>query len=538
MQGPAVTTTRTVAAFEPAPNPAEPATSAAASAPSATPTDAPPAVTPPRHWAFGVLTVVIGMFLGLLNSTIVNTAMSALEREFNATGVDAQWVNTAYRLGLAVAVPLSAWLGDRYGLRRMYIVCLSVLCLASALCGFADGLWSLVAFRVLQAAPAAILPVICTTMVVRMTPPEKIGRAMTVYGLGIILAPAVSPLLGGVFTEHLSWRLVFLINAPIALLGALLAPVILPKLSLGPPRRFDLAGYLALVVALAAPTLAISQASNWGWTSHRTLLLLAVGADALVLFVAIELWVRHPLLDMRVFTRRPYVVALILIQVLFGVMSAMLSYIPQFVQLAQGLTPTNTGLLLIPQGLCWLALVAVTVPLAQRFGAGRTTISGMLLLAAGSLMLTGITVDQPRPQLAMWTSLIGAGLGIALISVLATSVISLPPELVGQGMMFRTAVQRVTAPFGPGLLGLMVTAQQAQLLSERAGLIDYRGANADPRIRELQAQGPGALNGLMQRLNAIVTTETYANVFLVTGVAALLCVLAILLFRWELPRRG
>jgi EmrB/QacA subfamily drug resistance transporter len=510
--------------------------SAPATPPLPTPAPATPppsaAYVPQRHWAVAAVTVVVGMFLGLLNSTIVNSALPALEKEFNATGVDAQWVSTSYRLALAASVPLGAWLGERFGLRRVYLAGLVLFAVTSTLCALSDGLWALVFFRALQAIPAGVLPVTCITLLIRMTSPARFTSAISVYALGIILAPAVSPLLGGALTEHLDWRLVFLVNAPIALVGALIALVVVPKLPVGPRRRLDWPGYLTLFVALAAPTLALSEASSWGWTSQRVLILLVVGANALLLFLAIELWVDQPLLNLSVFTRRPYVFALVMIQLLFGIMSVMLSYVPQFLQSAQGLTPTHTGLLLLPQAVCWLALVLVAAPATQRFGPAPIAILGYALIGAGSLMLTRITLDQSRFQLAVWTCLIGAGLGLAIVAVMSASVLSLPPELVGQGVMFRTAVQRVTAPFGISLLGSLVTAQHAQLLTDRASLMNYRGADADPRILGAIQHGSSALNGLAQQLNIMVTTQTYANVFLITGVGALLCAVAVVIFRW------
>ena len=541
MQGPnpgAAVATPTSAPATPPPATPRPATPLPPAPPA--PAAAPPAaesLAVQRHWAVAAVTVVVGMFLGLLNSTIVNMALPALEREFNATGVDGQWISTSYRLALAASVPLGAWLGERFGLRRVYLGGLVLFAVTSVLCALSDGLWELVFFRALQAIPAGVLPVICITLLVRMTPPAKFTSAISLYALGIILAPSISPLLGGALTEHLNWRLVFVVNAPIALIGVFIALAVVPVLPADRGRRLDWAGYLTLTVALAAPTLALSEASNWGWTSQRVLILLAVGVNALLLFLAIELWVDQPLLNLSVFTRRPYVFALVMIQVLFGIMSAMLSYVPQFLQSAQGLTPTHTGLLLLPQAVCWLALVLVAAPATQRFGPAPVSILGFSLISAGSLMLTRITLDQSRFQLAVWTCLIGAGLGLAIVAVMSASVASLPPELVGQGVMFRTAVQRVTAPFGISLLGSLVTAQHAQLLSDRSSLINYRGADADPRILGLIREGPDALNGLAQQLNILVTTQTYANVFLITGVATLLCAVAVALFKWSQSTR-
>ncbi|MGI3785804.1 MAG: MFS transporter, partial [Janthinobacterium lividum] len=144
-----------------------------------------------EHWIVPLVVLIVGMFMSVLDTSIVNVAISAIQTDFGGSTADVAWISTAYSLVLGVVVPASAWLGDRVGLSRVYMVSLAAFALGSALCGLAWNLDSLIAFRVIQAIPGGLLPAVCLTMVYRLVPPAKIGAAMGMYGLGIIVAPAI-----------------------------------------------------------------------------------------------------------------------------------------------------------------------------------------------------------------------------------------------------------------------------------------------------------------------------------------------------------
>src|SRR2546429_3223613 len=175
------------------------------------------------RWGLPLAVLVAGMFMSILDVTIVNVAIPTIQKDFGTTVEDVQWVANAYTLALGVVVPLSGWLGDRFGYARVYILSILGFALGSALCGISWDLNSLVAFRIVQAIPGGIIPVISLAMVYRIVPREKIGTAMGMYGLGIVFAPAVGPTLGGYLVEYVDWRLIFFINVPIGVLGAVAA---------------------------------------------------------------------------------------------------------------------------------------------------------------------------------------------------------------------------------------------------------------------------------------------------------------------------
>jgi EmrB/QacA subfamily drug resistance transporter len=470
------------------------------------------------------------MFLSVLDSSILNVALPAIQKEFNISAEDAAWVSTAYRLGQGVVIPATAWLAERLGLRRMYLSALVLFVVLSALSSTAWNLDSLIAFRALQALPGSMTPVVCLAILFRLVPKQKLGLVMSLYGMGIVAAPGVSPLIGGYLVENDNWRLIFYLDAPIAVVGLIVAIVVLPAFPPRPEPRFDLLGFIFVTVGLCALILAVSRAQYWGWTSYKVLTLVAFGLDALALFVVIELHVAHPLLNFRVFTRWPFVGMLVLVDVLFTGIFVVLSDLPIFLQRGQGLTPTNTGLVLLPQAMAWMLMMPIAGQIYAKVGPRWPAATGMALFGAGTLLLTQITVDSSRPELIGWMCVRSVGLGLALVPIMAGGMSALPPELVNDGSAVRTLAQRITSALGLALLTAAQVRQQAKMMADRAALLSGTGPDVDPRIAEMRQRGPAGLIGLWQQLQIRTETQASANVFLLVGGLSLAGVLLALFF--------
>src|SRR4051812_16811014 len=187
---------------------------------------APPAVGA-GGWGVPLAVLIVGMFMSILDISIVNVAIPTMQRDFSATTEQIQWVENAYSLALGVVVPVSAWLASRFGPGRVYNLSLLGFAAGSALCGLAWDLNSIVAFRVIQAIAGGVLPVVTLTILYKIVPKEKIGAAMGMYGLGIVVAPAIGPTLGGYLVEYVDWRLIFFINVPVGIAGVVAAVVFL-----------------------------------------------------------------------------------------------------------------------------------------------------------------------------------------------------------------------------------------------------------------------------------------------------------------------
>jgi EmrB/QacA subfamily drug resistance transporter len=424
-----------------------------------------------RGWGLPLVVLIVGMFMSILDTSIVNVAIPTIQNVFGTTTDKVQWIATSYTLVLGVVVPLSAWLSDRFGVARVYNWALLLFAAGSALCGLAWSLESMVVFRIIQAIPGGILPVVTLSMLYRIVPKEKIGQAMGMYGLGIIVAPAIGPTLGGYLVEYVDWRLIFFINVPVGILGAIAAVIVLPKFASAKARRFDVLGFVTIAGGLFALLLALSEGEDWGWTSYRIIILLAAAPILLALFVVVELQVEYPLLDVRVFRYWPFTNSLLLISVLMVGLFAVLFYVPLFLQQAQGLGAFAAGLLLLPQALVMAVLMPIAGRLYDKIGPRWPAVIGLTVVAIGTYLLHYLTLDTSRSEIAWLLALRASGMGLAMMPIMTSGVGAVPVMKVGAASAFNNVVQRSAAALGLAVLTALMTTQRAQMVGDRTSLI-------------------------------------------------------------------
>jgi len=476
--------------------------SGAASAPSAA----------GRGWLVPLLVLIVGMFMSVLDTTIVNVAIPTMQRDFGASSDDIEWIVTAYTLALGVVVPLCGWLGDRLGATRVYLVSLIGFSVASALCGLAWDLNSMIVFRILQAIPGGVIPVVSMTMLYVIVPRDKMGAAMGIYGLGIIFGPAIGPTLGGYLVEYVNWRLIFFINAPVGVLGAVAGLLLLPKLGATSTRRMDWWGFLTIAFGLFALLLAFSEGQSWGWTGYRVMILLTAGVLSLALFVVIELEIDEPLLDLRVFKIWPFVNSLLLISILSIGLNAILFYLPLFMQTTQGIQPLRTGLILLPEALAMALLMPIAGQLYDKFGPRWPAIAGLAIACWGGFLLCGINPNMTEGDVILWTVIRAVGNALAMMPIMTAGLAAIPPEFTSSGSPVNNIAQRVSGSLGLAVMTVLATNQQNQLMADRSALIT---ANSGlPEVQQLTQQGPGGLYGYYLQLQGHVTGQAYSNMFL------------------------
>lgn len=506
-----------------------------AKAPSAAATAAKaPRAAQAKHWGLPLVVVIIGMFMSLLDTSIINVAAPVIQKQFSVSADQVQWITTSYSLCEGIVVPASAWLGARFGLRRIYLFSLIAFSMASAMCGMSGNLGIMILFRILQGIPGGIIPATSLTMLYRLVPPQKLGAAMGLYGLGVIVAPGIGPTLGGYLVEYADWRLIFYINVPIGIIGTIASILILPHIPGNASEKLDIPGFACIALGLFAMLLALSEGQEWGWGSYPILMLMAAGTNLLALFVIIELNSDHPMLDVRVFRSWPFVNSLILTLMASVGLFAVLFYIPNYLQNARGISPWHTGLVLIPQAVAMAILMPISGRLYDRFGGRWPAIVGLMLTCVGMLLLSRINIDMTRFDLIISLVTLTSGLGVGMMPIMTAGIAALPPEAVNSGSAFNTLVQRVSSALGLAVLTSLSTAQQAQFTADRAALLIGVGPHVDPRIAAMEVQVPAGLIPLLRQLQADVQAQAYSNVFLVSGG----CALAGVLFALMLPSGG
>lgn len=298
-----------------------------------------------------LITVVFGAFAAILDSTIVNTALPTIQHDFSSDLHTASFVATGYILASGVIVPLTAFLSNRFGIKRTYIVSLAVFTGGSALCGLAPSIGLLIAFRVLQGAGGAALFPLAFAILFEVFPDEERGRANGVFGIPVLVAPAIGPTIGGFLVQYFTWHWIFYVNLPIGIAGILLAMRYLRENAAEPHRRFDAIGFVFVAAGVALLLYGLSNLAYDGLNDLQNVAgPVVLGVILTAAFVWIELRRREPLLDLRLYRLRNFLVGNIITWVATIGLFVPAFLLPQYLQTLLGLSPFVAGLLLLPQG--------------------------------------------------------------------------------------------------------------------------------------------------------------------------------------------
>ncbi|MGH3719981.1 MAG: DHA2 family efflux MFS transporter permease subunit [Pseudonocardiaceae bacterium] len=493
------------------------------SRPTASPQEA-----PARGWLLPLIVLIAGMFMSILDISIINVALPNIQNEFGGTTRDVQWVVTGYSLAEGVVVPATAWIGDRFGLSRVYTLALLGFAGGSTFCGLAWSLNTLVMFRIIQGLLGGILPAITMSMLLRIVPREKFGAALGVYGLGAVFAPAVGPALGGYLVEYVNWRLIFFINVPVGIIGAIAAVIVLPDVPKRLGRRFDVLGFVTVAGALFSLLLAVSKGEDWKWSSYRILGLFAVGILSMALFVVIELEVDEPLLDLRVFRYWAFTHSLLLISLLSVALFSITFLVPQFLQRGQGLGALDAGLILLPPALVMAGLMPIAGRLYDRFGPRWPATIGLTLATGATYLLHTITLDTPRTEIVWILMLQYGGLGLGMMPIFSAGLSVIPTRHANVASALNNVAQRVSGAFGVAVFTAILTVQQAQLMAGRSALLP--STTPAPHLGPQQTPPWVGLYAFYHQTDLRVLVASIDNLFLlVTGIFALTALGSLLL---------
>ncbi|MEV7090280.1 MFS transporter [Streptomyces sp. NPDC093085] len=463
--------------------------------PAPAPAAKPPAPHPQRWLILGV--ICLAQLTVLLDNTILSVAIPSLTRELHASTADIQWMINAYSLVQSGLLLTAGNAADRYGRKKLLIAGLALFGLGSLAAGLAQTSAQLITARAGMGVGGALLITTTLAVVVQVFDSTERVKAIGLWAIVNSLGFAAGPLLGGVMLEHFWWGAIFLINIPVVVLGLVAVALLVPESKSGEGERPDLLGALLSTVGMTAVVYAIISGPDHGWASGRVLLAAAVGAVVLGAFIAWELRIPHPMLDMRFFRDRRFVGAVGgAVLVAFG-MTGSLFLLTQHLQFVLGYGPLDAGLRTAPLALTVIALnlFGVTARLLPRFGTPALIALGMALVAAG---LTSIALLGARGYGGMLLGLVVMGAGVAIAHpVMANAIMSaIPPEKAGVG----AGINGTLAEFGNGLgvavLGAVLNARFAALVpaaigaaSLPAALAAAEGAAERLRIAEAFARG-------------------------------------------------
>ncbi len=420
-----------------------------------------------RWWALGALTLAI-LAVGL-DGTVLSVALPTLAYALHASESDLQWFSSGYLLVLAATMLPAGLLGDRYGRKKVMLIALALFGAGSAACAYAPSAGAFIAARlVLGLAGAGIVVMALSALTVLFTEEER-PRAVGIWAAANFLSLPIGPILGGWLLTNYWWGWVFLMNVPVALLGLIVAFVLVPE-SRAPMRpRLDPIGIITSIAGLVSVTYGLIEAGQNGWGDATALVPMVAGVVVLVAFFLWESWLGRrpggqPLVDLALFRSASFTWGVILAATAGLAMIGVLFTMPQYFQGILGTDAMGSGIRLLPLigGLVVGAVPADRV--ARVVGAKITVALGFVLLAAG--MLLGATTDVSSGEgfIAIWMALVGAGMGLTMATAASAALSEVPQERSGVGSAVMQALQKVGAPFGAAILGSVLSAAyQAQL---------------------------------------------------------------------------
>jgi EmrB/QacA subfamily drug resistance transporter len=401
-----------------------------------------------------------GLFMVMLDNTVVNVALPSIQRELEAKVSGLALVLDAYILVFASLLLTAGSLGDRYGRRRVFRTGLVVFTASSALCGLAPSLPALVAGRALQAVgAAALLPSSLAILTAAFPDPRERVQAIGLWSGVSAMALAAGPVVGGLLTDALGWRWVFYVNLPVGVAAFVVAGRVVAESRDPGARRLDLPGLLLGGLGLAGVTLGLIESNQRGWGSPEIVGPLAVGVALLAAFGIAESRRRQPMLSLRLFRDRAFSTANAVVLLAGFALLGFVFFNTLYFQAVQGWSPLQAGLRSLPNTLAVVVSAPLAGRLASRHGYRVPVGAGLLLAAAALWALTGIEVGTPYTQLWWKLAMLGAGLGLSISPATAAGVAAMPGAQAGVASAVITTSRQVGGALGVAVLGAVAAAR-------------------------------------------------------------------------------
>ena len=510
----------------------------ASSARAAPPADG--AALPVRNRALLTLGVMAATIMQILDSTIANVALPHMQTALGATPDTITWVLTSYIVASAIAIPLTGWLSDRIGSRTLFLWSVVGFVIASMLCGLATSLTDMVFYRILQGIAAAFMNPLSQTVMLDINPPEKQAKAMSIWGMGIMVGPILGPVLGGWLTENYDWRWVFFVNLPVGIACFAILWALLPS---RPIRRrpFDLFGFALLAVAVSALQLMLDRGQSEDWFRSGEVWVEAMVALAAAWMFGVHLFTgRRPMFERALLANRNLMTGLFFMLVVGVLMMATMALLPPMLQSLYGYPVLDTGLLLVPRGIGIVASMWVAGRLIGRGVDPRLLVGVGLTIAAASLWeMTGWTLVMGRERFVVTGLIQGAGLGLVFIPLNLIAFATLGPEHRTEGSSLLNLARNIGASVGISVVTAFLAINTQTGHQELAGHVTaYSTSPVDPSLTAVLGANGEAVTAM---LNAEVTRQAamiaYLDDFQLMMVLTLLAIPLVLLLRRP-PRAG
>ncbi|HUK88544.1 MAG TPA: DHA2 family efflux MFS transporter permease subunit [Terriglobales bacterium] len=500
--------------------------------------------SPINPWIIAV-SVMLGTFMEVLDTTVVNVSLPHIAGNMAATPEEATWVLTSYLVANAIILPMTGWLANHFGRKRILLLSVSGFTLASMACGVAPSLGSLIVFRVIQGACGGGLQPLSQAIMLEAFPPEKRGRAMAFWALGIVVAPMLGPVVGGWITDSYSWRWLFYINIPVGLAALAMCFLFIfdPPYIRRASARIDYWGIGLLAVGMGALQIFLDKGQEEDWFSSRFIQGLAVtAAVGLLLFIVNELRSPHPVVNLRVLKIRTYSTGVFLMTVLGFVLYGSTVLIPIWLQTLMDYSALQAGLAMLPRGLGSFLFMPIVGILTTKIEPRKLLSVGLLASSASLFLLGALNLDAGYWDIFWPLILQGTSLGLLFVPLTTVTHDPIPQEQMGNATSIFNLMRNIGGSIGIAttttlvarntqrhlnILGAHVTPYDTATRMTFEGLRRYFMAQGADMVTATQ-RAYGALFGMVVRQAAMLS---FVDVFRLLGILFLLALPLILLMR-------
>ena len=494
------------------------------------------------------ITAVLCALLEIVDTTIVNVALTNMRGSLGATLTDVAWVITAYAIANVIVIPMTSWLSQQFGRRNYFAVSIIIFTVSSFLCGNATNIWELVAFRFVQGLGGGALLVTAQTIITESYPVAKRGMAQAIYGMGVIVGPTLGPPLGGYLVDHFSWPYIFYINIPIGIIATLLTLTFVKSPKYGEKlkaNQVDWWGILFLTAFIGSLQFVLEHGQQDDWfNDHLIVILSIISLVGLLLFIWRELTYEHPIVNLGVLKDGNLRIGVVMCFILgFGLYGSTL-IIPIYTQSILGWTATDAGLLLIPGSITTAFMMPIIGNLIQKgVPQGYMVGLGFVIFFLFTFMMRNIMTPDTGIEHMFWPLILrGVGLGLLFVPITTLSLSTLSGKSIGEGAAFTGMMRQLGGSFGIAIITTFITRFSQEHRVNLVSHLDGSKLEVQQRIAQLQqafiSKGftPNqALDKAYQAMEYTITKQStvlsYMDIFMYLGIMFLCCIPIIFLIK-------
>lgn len=477
--------------------------------------------------------MLFGMFIAILNQTLLNVALPKINTEFNISASTGQWLMTGFMLVNGILIPISAFLFNKYSYRKLFIIGLALFTLGSLVCAISFNFPIMMSGRVLQAIGAGILMPLGSNVIVTIFPPEKRGVAMGTMGIAMILAPAIGPTLSGYIVQNYDWNVMFYGMFFIGIIAIVIGLFWFKLYQSTTNPKADIPGIIYSTIGFGSLLYGFSEAGNKGWGSTEIVTMFIVGTVFIIFFILRELRMKAPMLSLEVLKYPTYTLTTVINMIVMMSLYGGMILLPLYLQNLRGFSALDSGLLLLPGALVMGALGPVAGKLLDTIGIKPLAIFGIGIMTYATWELSKLNMDTTYLHI-MWIYIVRSfGMAFVMMPIMTAGMNALPPRLISHGNAFVNTMRQLAGSIGTAILVTVMTTQQTNHLSAFSEELDKTNPVIQDHMRELDQQYGGesaAMKLLLEHVNKLASVEGVNDAFIVaTIISAIALILSLFL---------